>query len=217
MLDTLMVYLNSCKDESKNSKEESRNDDSSSNEVETQMLSIEEMSSSSSISDESDEEDEYERSKRKAKEKTLFVKFGTFKGGTTKFYGSKEKNKVFLDASKTENTMITHEIRPSKGTAVIFNHDVWHEGCKVISGTKYILRTDIMFRRVEHGIESENVLTNPLFHQCEDLYQKSIELQKKGDPKGSTLAYLEALTIQAKLSSIDTKKRAQLRARTKGK
>lgn len=37
-------------------------------------------------------------------------------------------------------------IRPRQGTALIFYHDLEHEGSSVRQGTKYVLRTDIMFR-----------------------------------------------------------------------
>jgi hypothetical protein len=40
-------------------------------------------------------------------------------------------------------------IVPRTGAALVFNHDVIHTGKPVIAGRKYILRTDIMFRRVE--------------------------------------------------------------------
>ena len=38
-------------------------------------------------------------------------------------------------------------VQPKIGTALIFKHEVKHKGCKVISGTKYALRTDIMFKK----------------------------------------------------------------------
>lgn len=37
-------------------------------------------------------------------------------------------------------------IKPKKGTALIFKHDLEHTGTEVTSGIKYVLRTDIMFR-----------------------------------------------------------------------
>jgi len=49
-----------------------------------------------------------------------------FKGGETKF-----------------NDLI---VAPKKGTALIFYHYLEHEGSEVIEGTKYVLRTDIMYR-----------------------------------------------------------------------
>ncbi|MFK7904383.1 MAG: 2OG-Fe(II) oxygenase [Chitinophagales bacterium] len=37
-------------------------------------------------------------------------------------------------------------IKPKKGSALIFFHDLEHEGTKLTSGKKYVLRTDIMYR-----------------------------------------------------------------------
>lgn len=35
---------------------------------------------------------------------------------------------------------------PRAGSALLFQHRILHEGCQVISGTKYVLRSDVMFR-----------------------------------------------------------------------
>ena len=37
-------------------------------------------------------------------------------------------------------------IRPQKGTALIFRHELKHEGKPIIDGVKYVLRSDIMYR-----------------------------------------------------------------------
>lgn len=39
-----------------------------------------------------------------------------------------------------------HRIKPDAGTAIIFFHRVLHKGSAVRSGTKYVLRSDIMFK-----------------------------------------------------------------------
>lgn len=49
-----------------------------------------------------------------------------FKGGTTTF----------------DDLVVT----PKKGSALVFHHYLEHEGSEVLEGTKYVLRTDIMFR-----------------------------------------------------------------------
>ncbi|MEM1357259.1 MAG: 2OG-Fe(II) oxygenase [Bacteroidota bacterium] len=36
---------------------------------------------------------------------------------------------------------------PETGKALIFNHKLLHEGAEVTSGTKYVLRSDVMYRR----------------------------------------------------------------------
>lgn len=38
---------------------------------------------------------------------------------------------------------------PEEGTALVFRHDVLHTGALVTAGTKYVLRSDVMYRRAE--------------------------------------------------------------------
>ena len=52
-------------------------------------------------------------------------------GGETRFYD--------------ENLQVQFSIAPQAGTAVAFDHMLIHEGVPVRSGTKYVLRTDVMF------------------------------------------------------------------------
>lgn len=37
-------------------------------------------------------------------------------------------------------------VTPQAGTALCFAHELKHEGCAVLSGTKYVLRTDILYK-----------------------------------------------------------------------
>lgn len=39
-------------------------------------------------------------------------------------------------------------VHPKKGSALIFRHHLRHEGKELLSGIKYVLRTDIMYKRV---------------------------------------------------------------------
>lgn len=39
-------------------------------------------------------------------------------------------------------------IQPKTGTALCFIHEQKHEGCPVVEGTKYVIRTDVMYRRI---------------------------------------------------------------------
>ena len=36
-------------------------------------------------------------------------------------------------------------VQPAVGTALLFVHDTWHEGAAVTSGTKYVLRSDVLY------------------------------------------------------------------------
>ena len=54
-----------------------------------------------------------------------------FTGGETKFYD--------------DDRGLRFAVRPERGTALIFVHLQLHEGAAVISGRKYVLRTDVMY------------------------------------------------------------------------
>ncbi len=62
-----------------------------------------------------------------------------FKGGETKFVPRDYTGSLH----KAEWVTVT----PETGMAIIFVHRILHEGAKVLKGTKYVLRTDVMFRR----------------------------------------------------------------------
>lgn len=36
-------------------------------------------------------------------------------------------------------------VQPVTGMALLFIHDTWHEGEKVVAGTKYVLRSDVLY------------------------------------------------------------------------
>ncbi|MFG6428568.1 prolyl hydroxylase family protein [Roseateles sp. LYH14W] len=36
-------------------------------------------------------------------------------------------------------------VQPNAGTALLFLHDTWHEGAEIIEGTKYVLRSDVLY------------------------------------------------------------------------
>ena len=58
-------------------------------------------------------------------------------GGATRFRES-------YDA----NGKLKHEkfiVSPATGTALLFRHERWHEGAAVISGSKYVLRSNVFY------------------------------------------------------------------------
>ncbi|MEL6342975.1 MAG: 2OG-Fe(II) oxygenase [Myxococcota bacterium] len=58
-----------------------------------------------------------------------------FIGGLTRFYRSGVKD-----------APIWRAVRPKAGRLMLFDHLLWHDGQAVRSGTKYILRTDVLYR-----------------------------------------------------------------------
>lgn len=69
-----------------------------------------------------------------------------FSGGTTEFFKSKYDETPDL------------VIKPMKGKLVLFDHRIWHKGAKIISGNKYILRTDIYVDRQEHTYQHDGYI-----------------------------------------------------------
>ncbi len=64
-----------------------------------------------------------------------------FAGGKTLFFNSKEDDTVI------------GVYKPEKGDLIIFDHNLWHSGELVTSGEKYILRSDIIYRRLGGGLK----------------------------------------------------------------
>lgn len=46
------------------------------------------------------------------------------------------------------NSNVYHDVRPSPGRALVFYHYTVHAGLPVLGGTKYIARTEVMYRKV---------------------------------------------------------------------
>jgi len=51
------------------------------------------------------------------------------------------------DFSGGETAFQNATIKPETGLALLFRHELFHEGRPVLSGTKYVLRSDVMFGR----------------------------------------------------------------------
>jgi prolyl 4-hydroxylase len=45
-------------------------------------------------------------------------------------------------------------VRPEAGKALLFKHKLLHEGAAVLSGRKYVIRTDVMYRKVVEDEEA---------------------------------------------------------------
>ena len=57
------------------------------------------------------------------------------RGGETRFYHD-------------DSSDISHVVSPAIGKALVFEHEILHEGAAVEEGTKYVLRTDVMYSSV---------------------------------------------------------------------
>ncbi|KAL0489787.1 prolyl 4-hydroxylase [Acrasis kona] len=123
-----------------------------------------------------------------------------FEGGGTKFHQRPKGELPFIDDS-TQDSTSSSNIKPEAGSVLLFNHDVLHEGLQVIKGTKYIMKCELMFKRVttSGSILCESDLSS--FLKSSVLYSNAHHLEVNGDLYSSTMEYLEALNIQVNHSS----------------
>eukprot|EP00798_Chlamydomonas_sp_ICE-L_P006315 gene6315-biopygen1457 len=70
----------------------------------------------------------------------LYLNGGDFQGGETVLYNKKNG----LDPELT--------VTPERGLALVFYHMVPHARLKVLTGHKYVVRTEVMYRRVSDGV-----------------------------------------------------------------
>jgi WD40 repeat protein len=66
----------------------------------------------------------------------------TFSGGDTEFFGDGPR----ATPNGADQPEVVARVRPKIGTLILFDHGIWHAGAKVVSGTKYILRSDVLYR-----------------------------------------------------------------------
>lgn len=52
------------------------------------------------------------------------------------------------DFAGGETAIMDAVIKPKRGMALFFRHELLHEGRAVLSGTKYVLRSDVMYGRI---------------------------------------------------------------------
>jgi len=61
----------------------------------------------------------------------------TYEGGQTVFYSETRANNL---------REVVASVQGVTGMGLVFAHEWWHEGARVLSGRKYVLRTDVIYR-----------------------------------------------------------------------
>jgi prolyl 4-hydroxylase len=51
------------------------------------------------------------------------------------------------DRSGSRIRFIENTVKPETGMALLFRHELWHEGAEVLEGVKYVLRTDVIYEK----------------------------------------------------------------------
>ncbi|XP_064639568.1 uncharacterized protein LOC135495078 [Lineus longissimus] len=119
---------------------------------------------------------------------------GGFEGGPTNFVN--EKQPLFKDEQGryvAEEKNILYRVQPEAGLAIIFNHHRLHEGGALLKGVKYILRTDIMYRR------NEAMVLTPKDEQGLQLMQEAERLEGARDEQKAAELYRKAFKLSPML------------------
>ncbi|CAE7560783.1 unnamed protein product [Symbiodinium natans] len=113
------------------------------------------------------------------------------------------------EGGELEFTESGKRFRPTAGTAVLLPHDLSHAGQEVLKGTKYVARSELMFRCVDRRPPPAvpQYADDPLFQRMAALYEQIGDLAAKGDALATTEAYQEALGIQIAHQGTDVKQR----------
>ena len=115
-----------------------------------------------------------------------------YDGGTTSFLHPTYGNKEAVITAKT-------------GRALVFTHDALHQGDPVTCGTKYIMRTELMFTRVNtnHLVSftpfqslSRGYQMKPTYIETVKLYKQAEIALESGDRQKFVTSYLRALELQ---------------------
>jgi len=103
---------------------------------------------------------------------------GGFAGGETNF----------LEGPYTDvgDRVITHQVVPEAGMALVFLHPLYHEGDTLQTGVKYLARTEVMYERV--GVTSVEEEAMGIFKEAEFL-------EDKGDMTGAIRLYKKAFKL----------------------
>jgi hypothetical protein len=81
---------------------------------------------------------------------------GEFEGGDTVFFNAGPESNSQSDSTPN----IIARIRPTAGTLIVFDHSLWHSGETVTKGIKHIMRSDLMYRRLDDAnVVSETPFT----------------------------------------------------------
>jgi hypothetical protein len=108
-----------------------------------------------------------------------------------------EGGRLIFRKSKEEVENVLNVFQPQTGTAILFNHDTLHEGEVVEKGTKYLLRTSVMFRRVSDLSDAQKKYReDPEWQFLHETFRRFDELNAEGDAQKFTTTFLKVQQLQ---------------------
>lgn len=116
----------------------------------------------------------------------------TYEGGETNFVNSHDLH--FDDDAQlycSPPDCIFASLKARRGDCLVFDHRLLHEGRRVSSGQKYIVRSDLMYEK-EHGELDE---ADQLKEQALALYMEGARLEEEGEVDKAIAKYKRAFKI----------------------
>ncbi|PAA81921.1 hypothetical protein BOX15_Mlig003788g3, partial [Macrostomum lignano] len=93
-------------------------------------------------------------------------------------------------------SQIICQVHPERGSLLVFNHYRLHEGERLAAGVKYILRSDIMYRRITAAPQSDEK-----FREALRLQQEAERLESRGQADEAVKLYRKAFRLYPNLEN----------------
>lgn len=139
-----------------------------------------------------------------------------YQGGNTVLYEKSIDDKKSLNLmsgltideeikqNKNLDGLVTTTIVPKLGSCLVFKNDILHEGTKISSGVKYILRTDLVFSPEEENKVTKNKVTKnkmsiiekTSFKSALTLYNEAQNQELLGNVRISSELYERSLSMR---------------------
>jgi hypothetical protein len=107
-----------------------------------------------------------------------------FTGGYTNFYD--------------ENNALIYQLKPETGLVLLFIHDTFHEGATIESGLKYLMRTDVMYKRQPYPNEKKEELSKQAF----DLQKQAFNFEIDGRKEEAYELFNKASSFEHQISQL---------------
>ena len=130
---------------------------------------------------------------RKRSLKTFMIYLNdNYEGGTTNFAESHDMNKDEVQGIYcSPPDKVYASLKACRGDCLVFDHRLLHEGQQVTNGMKYLIRSDIMYEKVDDELSEEGKLQEKALK----LYMEGMKLEEGGDVDSAIKLYGKAFKM----------------------
>jgi hypothetical protein len=130
-----------------------------------------------------------------------------YKGGKTIFYDKPHKIEVpgmTVDEEIKINQGLDHYeklcIKPEKGKCIIFGQNVLHTSSKITKGIKYIIRTDVIYKKIQIdrsiGKSHPTIFDDFKYQKCVNYFKEAQMIELEGNLKRAGELYERNISIR---------------------